>query len=167
MKKSTYILIIIFLTYGNSFAHSLDSLNILELASTDKMISSYVHTTFSTNGNLILNEISLENDFDKNPSCKCLDYEFLMNSESNEHTYCEDVFDSNEGIKTLGITTIYYTSIDTYKTTNNLTFQESDYTDIPKLNLKFKRLQNINLEEHFSEPLNPAYFKGFGLRIKI
>ena len=90
-----------------------------------------------------------------------------MNSESNEHNYCEDVFDSNEGMKTLGITTIYYTPIKTYKTTNNLAFQESDYTDLPKLNLKFKRLQNVNLEEHFSEPLNPAFFKGFGLRIKI
>ena len=131
------------------------------------MISPYLSTTFSTNGNLIINEISLENDFHKNPSCKCLDYAFLMNSESNEHNYCEDVFDSNEGMKTLGITTIYYTPINTYKTTNNLTFQESDYTDLPKLNLKFKRLQNINLEEHFSEPLNPAFFKGFGLRIKI
>jgi len=167
MKKNTYILILVFLTYGNSFADSLDFLNIFEVASTEKMISPYMNTTFSTNGNLILNEISLENDFDKNPSCKCLDYAFLMNSESNEHTYCEDVFDSNEEMKTLGITTIYYTSIDTYKTTNNLTYQESDYTDIPKLNLKFKRLQNINLEEHFSEPMNPAYFKGFGLRIKI
>ena len=167
MKKNTYILILVFLTYGNSFADSLDSLNIFEVVSTDKMMNPYINTTFSTNENLIINEISLENDFLKNSSCQCLDFAFLMNSESNEHDYCEDVFDSNERIKTVGITTIYYTPMNTYKTTNDLTFQESDYTDLPKLNLKFKRLQNINLEEHFSEPLNPAYFKGFGLRIKI
>jgi len=167
MKKNTYLLLIVLLTYGNSFADSLDSLNILGLASTEKLIGPYMNTTFSTNGNLISNEISLEHDFHKNPSCKCLDYTFPMNSESNEHSNCEDVFDSNKGMKTLGVTTIYYTPIDAYKTTDNLTFQEPDYTDLPKLNLKFKRLQNINLDKHFSEPLNPAYFKGFGLRIKI
>ncbi len=167
MKKNIYILIIVFLTYGKGFAGSIDSLSILGVDSIEKMFNPYFKTTSSINGKLIINDISLENDLCKNTSCTFMGFTFPMNSESEEHTYCENHFDSNEGMKTLGLTTIYYTTIDTYKTTNYLTYQETEYTYLSPLNLKFKRLQNLNLEEHFSEPLNPAYYKGFGIRLKI
>ncbi len=167
MKNKIYILIIVFLTYGKGFAGSVDFLNILGEDSTEKMFSPNFNTTSATNGKLIINEMSLENNFCENPSRRCLDYTFPMNSKSKDHEHCAKLFLSHEGSKTYGITTIYFTTTDAYKTTNYLTSQESDYTYLSPINSKFKRLQNLNLEEHFSEPMNPAYYKGFGIRLKI
>ncbi len=167
MKKPIYILIIVFLTYGKGFAGSDDVFNSDLLDSTEKMFSQHLHVNTSNNGELLLNGINLENDFCENPSERCLDYTFPMNSKSKDHEHCAKLFLSHEGSKTYGITTIYFTTTDAYKTTNYLTSQESDYTYLSPINSKFKRLQNLNLEEHFSEPMNPAYYKGFGIRLKI
>ncbi len=168
MKKPIYILIIVFLTYGKGFAGSDDVFNSDLLDSTEKMFSQHLHVNTSNNGELLLNGINLENDFCENPSERCLDYTFPMNSKSKDHTNCAKAFSANEGMKTYGITTIYFTSIDAYKTTNTLKFVEAaDPSYLGPINSKFKRLQNVDLDEYFFEPLNPVIIKGFGIRLKI
>ena len=167
MKKPIYILILVFLTYGKGFAGSDDVFNSDLLDSTEKMFSPHLHANASNNGELLLNGINLDNDFCVNPSERCLDYSFPMNSKSKDHEHCAKLFLSHEGSKTYGITTIYFITIDAYKTINSRKFVAADASHLGPINLKFKRLQNLNLDEYFSEPMNPAIIKGFGIRLKI
>ena len=167
MKKYIYTLVIIVLAYGNGFADSIDFLNITGLDSMDRIYSPDLYTGASHQRNLIQNDISLENDFCINPSLRCLDYSFPMNNKSDKHKNCVTLFLTHEGMKTYSITTIYYTSIDAYKTTNEVRSPELDASFLSPINIKFKRLQNLNEVDYFSEPMNPAYFKGFGLQIRI
>ncbi len=145
MKKSVYILIIVFLTYGKGFANSADFL-----------------TVFGVN--------SVENDLCEIRSRSCFDNTYLIHSESKKHTHCAKLFYSYEEMKTFGMASIYDTPTDSFesnKTTNYIPFVAAGSEYVAPINLKFKRLQNLNLENYMSQPINPSYSKGFGVRLGL
>jgi hypothetical protein len=163
MKKSIYILIVVFLTYGKGFGCSVDFLNILEVDSPEKLHNSCIHKGSLNEEKFIMNE----NYFCKTPSRSCLDYSYLMNSESKEHTNCAKLFYLYKEMKTFGITSKYDTSIDLVNKTSSGTFVESSSAYAPPLSIKINELQNLNLEEYFSLQIDPTYYRGFGIRIGL
>jgi hypothetical protein len=167
MKKSIYILIVIFLAYGKSFASYADFLNIIGVDSTEKLFGPGIHTSNLNEGKLIVNKIYFENYFCKTPSRRCLDFSYLMNSESEEHTDCAKLFDLYKEMKSFRITKSDYSPLDLVNTTNSLKSVESSSEYAPSLNLKINNLQNVNLEEYFSLLIDPTYYRGFGIRIGI
>ncbi len=169
MKKSIYILIIVFLTYGKGFASSVDFLKVFGVNSIEKQFSSF-NTTYPMKAKLIANKISVDNDLCKIRSRSCLDNAYLMNSESKKHTHCAKLFYSYEETKTFGIGSIYDSPTDSFKSSeaiNYTTFVASGSAYLSPINLKFKRLQNLNLEDYMSQPINPSYSRGFGVRIGL
>jgi len=163
MKKCIYILIIIFLSYGKGFAGSVDFLNTIEVDSMEKLFSPYFNKTFPTKEKSKI----YENYFCEIPSRTCLHNSYFINSESKRHAHCAKLLFLHEELKAFGISTKNDTSIHHMKTRGYVTFAESSSAYITPLNLKFRRLQNLNTEEYFSESINPHYSKGFGIRLRI
>ncbi len=169
MKKSVYILIIVFLAYGKSFASSADFLNVFGVNSIENELSSF-DTTSPIKATLIVNEIDVVNDLCEIRSRSCFDNAYLVHTESKKHTHCAKLFYSSEELKTFGMETIYDTPIDSYevsKTTNYMTYVVSGPEYLSPINSKFKRLQNLNLENYMSQPINPSYTRGFGIRLGL
>ncbi len=167
MKKSIYILIVVFLTYGIGFASSVDFLNIPGVDSTEKLFNPYIYKSSLNEEKFIMNEISFENYFCKTPSRRCLDNVYPMKSESNEHAHCAELFHLYEEMKTFGISSKLDPSNDLSETTNSRAFVESSSAYAPSMNLKINKLQNVNLEEYFTLQIDPTYYRGFGIRIEI
>tara|TARA_B100000809_G_scaffold266848_1_gene332163 strand:- start:901 stop:1368 length:468 start_codon:yes stop_codon:yes gene_type:complete len=155
MKNGLYILIIVFLTSGKSVASSFDFFNIPEGTSSEKPTSNENHLYF-------------ENVFCHHPLNNCSDYKFLMSKEGITCTM--EPSQRLKEIKIVDVANIYYTSITNWKTLNNLNHKpikdfNSPYTTL--LNLEHMRSQKINLEEHNFQLMDPNYFRGFGIRMKI
>jgi hypothetical protein len=169
MKKSNYILIIVFLIYGNGFANSADLLNVFGVNSIGNELSSF-DTSDPIKDALIVTKISVNNDLCEIRSRSCFDNAYLIHTESKKHTHCAKLFYSYQEMKTFGMETIYDTPIDSYevsKTTNYMTYVVSGPEYLSPINSKFKRLQNLNLENYMSQPINPSYTRGFGIRLGL
>ena len=164
MKKYIYILVIIFLGYGKGFADSNVTFRLDSIDATDHIFNPTGKLTSSINAEFTF----YEHQLCKKPTRRCIDYSFPMNSDSTKHKKCAELFVNNKNMKTYGITTIYYTSTDSYKTVKK-TSKSTKFYDSQEspINTTFERLQNLNEEDYFSDPIFVPYFKGFGLQISI
>ncbi len=105
MKKGIYILIIVFLTYGKSFATSVDLLTGFEINTIEKLFDSYHNSTCQIKEK---NKISFDNDFCKILPNRCSNFKLLMNQEHIACQHCNKLSNSLEKMKPLGISNIYY-----------------------------------------------------------
>ena len=90
-----------------------------------------------------------------------------MNSESKEHTNCAKLLNLYKEMKTFGITSNYYPAIELANKTNSQTVVASSSPYAPPIKSLINNLQNVNVDEYFSLQIDPNYFKGFGIRIRI
>ena len=162
-------MILVFLIYGNGFANSADLLNVFGVNSIGNELSSF-DTSDPIKDALIVTKISVNNDLCEIRSRSCFDNAYLIHTESKKHTHCAKLFYSYQEMKTFGMETIYDTPMDPIevtKTTNNIPFVAAGSAYLSPINLKFKRLQNLNIENYMSQPINPSYTRGFGVRLKL
>jgi hypothetical protein len=167
MKKTLYILIIVFLTSGKSFASSFDFSNIIEINSTEKMHKPYSNTTSQINNKLMTNTLFYHNDLCKILSNDCLKTTSIMYSESKECIHHPKLSNSLKAMEPLSITTTYDPSSAISKALNYKKSERLYATHLYPLTSNWKKLQTINIEEYFSESINLSYSKGFGVRIRI
>jgi len=167
MKKTRYILVIIFLTYGKNFASSTDFSNSIQVDSMEKIYESHANTNSHINENLITNKTMHSNDLCKILSNECSDAKSIVLQESKQCTHYPKLSYLFEEIKTLSITTTYYPSIRISEVVNYKTPEKLSPSYVYPLKSSSKRLQNLNVEEYFSQTVNTSYSKGFGIRIRI
>jgi len=172
MKKSIYLLITIFLIYGNGFASSVDFLNTSVAYSIEELFNNDLNTTYLNSENLIANKTYFEHDFCKNPLNDRLDSKFLMNKKNKEFI-CYSALLSFKEMESQGISMIYYTQsnniCETPNETNDKIVEVSSFTYLQAVDRNSKRLQNINSQEYFSQPSTPDfnYYRGFGIRFGL
>ncbi len=124
----------------------------------------YFNTTYQINQK---NKMSFDNDFFKISSNEYQNSKFLM---SQELIKCENSTKLSNSLEEMKYLNNYYPSVSNCETTNcsnHKKFKETQFTYSSAVKLNFRTSQNINLEDQVFQLIDPNYFKGFGIRIKI
>jgi hypothetical protein len=167
MKKTIYILIIVFLAHEQSFASSFDFSNTIEAHFIEKLHQPHSNTTSQMNAKLVTTNVLYHNDLCKILSNECSKAVSIVYTERTECTQHPKLSYSFKEMDAMYTTTTYYPPSTIYEALNYKTAERLYAANAYPLTSNWKGLQTIDLEEYFSETINLSYSKGFGVRIRI